>query len=705
MAYSTRCKLASVAAALLAALAIVLIVVFTTMDNGGENLWDTESRLPFSVVPSRYDILLHPDINENSPTCTVKIDIELKEDREWFVVHGKNLVISNATLSGSVDLKEPFEVPKNEWWVIQPAQGSIPKGSYTVTLEFTGSLTRSIVGFYRSSYTNQQGQKRYIATTKFEPTYARLAFPCFDEPAMKASYKVRLVKPASPEYIALSNSDVMANTTDPGTNLTTVEFAETVKMSSYLAAFIVCDFVKSETVSERGVPVNVIARKEQIDNTKEAQYVAKNVVDFYTEYFNISYPMPKIDLIAIPDFVSGAMENWGLITFRETSFLFDPKENSPANQESISETVAHELAHMWFGNLVTMKWWTDLWLNEGFATFMAQKSVAALHKDWDYGDQFVVDTLLSVLKLDAELSSHPVLQEVSSPDQITEIFDTISYDKGSSVILMLEAFMGEEPFKKGLESYLRTHQYNNAETANLWSALQDFAPKGVDVTKVMDTWTRQMGFPLVTVNRNQAGELVLSQKRFLSNHDAKYDPSTSKFGYKWEIPVKYSTSSSKDNELIWLTSDEETVSIPVDASVQWIKLNHNQRAYYRVMYDEQGWAALISALNQKLEQIDAVDRAGLISDAFSLADAEELKYETALELTQYLKNEVSFVPWDAGSTAISTLLQRLPTSEDLMVGLGKAFSLCNDLYSTEHLDCVASLLLEIWENPGSTYCC
>lgn len=628
-------------------------------------------------MPIRYEILLHPDLDAGTFTGTIKADIQLLEDRSWFVIHAKWLNISSVSLgnsAGSIDLKAPEEVPKNEWWVIQPSSAAtIPEGTYTFTVEFSGSLTKGIVGFYRSTHTNAQGETRYIATTKFEPTYARLAFPCFDEPAMKASYKVRLVKPASKDYIALSNSDVLGSVTDSSTNLTTVEFTETVKMSSYLAAFIVCDFVKDqENFTVGGKPVNIYAREQQIANTNEALNVAHSAVNYYAEYFNISYPMPKVDLIAIPDFVSGAMENWGLITFRETSVLFDPKENSKGNQESISETVAHELAHMWFGNLVTMKWWTDLWLNEGFATFMAQKCLNHIRKDegegWDYSNQFIVDTMLSVLKLDSELSSHPVLQEVSSPDQITEIFDTISYDKGSSVIIMLEAFMGEENFRKGLHTYLNTHQYGNAETADLWRSLQDYAPQmpqSLTVAKVMDTWTRQMGFPVVNVTTTGPGKYELSQQRFLSNPEATYDPSTSKYGYKWEIPIRIATSVSKSYQLYWLTSDKEKLEITVDGSAQWIKVNYNQRSYFRVNYDEAGWGALINTLTQDVEKIDAVDRAGLISDAFSLADAKQITYGQALDLTKYLVQEKNLVPWDAASTAITTLRQRLPLSEPL----------------------------------------
>lgn len=672
MGYSTRCKLATVAAAVVVVVAVVLIVVFT-MQGTSENPWDSEIRLPPRVVPIRYDILLHPDIDQQSDnfgnfTGTVNIELEMQENREWFVVHAKYLAITKYSLTntnGSVPMKEPMEVQKNEWWVMRPDGSSFPSGSYTLTLEFAGQLTRGIVGFYQSKYLDASGAQRYIATTKFEPTYARLAFPCFDEPAMKASYKVRLVKPISKEYIALSNSDVKSSSNDLEKNLTTVEFTETVKMSSYLAAFIVCDFEKQNNVIKSGKPVTIYARKEQIGSTSEALNVAVQVVDYYADYFGIEYPMPKVDLIAIPDFVSGAMENWGLITFRETSVLFDPSQNSPGTQESISETTAHELAHMWFGNLVTMKWWTDLWLNEGFATFMAQKSINHIHNDWNYIDQFVVTTLLSILDLDASLSSHPVLQEVSNPDQITEIFDTISYDKGSSVILMLETFMGESNFLKGLKTYLKTHQYSNAETSDLWKALQDYAPGNVNVAKVMDTWTRQMGFPLLTVKRTSANTFSVTQKRFLANPEAKSDSSTSKFGYKWEVPIFYATSLNQDNALVWLYSNQESVEIPASADIAWIKLNYNQRCYYRVNYDDEGWQALIKILTENTEAIKAVDRAGLISDAFSLADAEEIKYKIALDLTKYLVYEKEFVPWYSADTVIRGLLKHLPESEVL----------------------------------------
>ena len=338
-----------------------------------------------------------------------------------------------------------FEYRPNQFWVVEPREQLQP-GNYSVRMEFSGSLTTGNTGFYLSRYTDSNGNQVPIATSKFQPTAARKAFPCFDEPTYKSVFVVSLVRPSGGGYVALSNMPVVGEEGDsPQSGLTTTSFQPSVPMVTYLACFIVCNFEYAEKVSEKhGTRFRVYATPAQRQRVEYSLKVGANITDFFTDYYDLPYPLPKQDMIAIPDFVSGAMEHWGLITYREANLLYDSRESSAANQQRVATVVSHELAHQWFGNLVTLRWWDDLWLNEGFASYMEYKGVSNYHPDWEMEAQFLTSDLHRVLDLDATVNSHPIVQPVTHPDQITEIFDTISYAKGASVLRMLEQFMGEE---------------------------------------------------------------------------------------------------------------------------------------------------------------------------------------------------------------------------------------------------------------------
>ncbi|PNF17921.1 hypothetical protein B7P43_G02198 [Cryptotermes secundus] len=634
--------------------------------------WEADHRLPLDTDPVHYDIFLHPDLNNFTFSGKVVIQINVKNPRSFLLVNTKYLDIFDTRLTKlipaeseretnsttkkfgeerEIKIENAFEYKPNEFWVVLVKNNTeLQPGFYNLHLQFRGNLSGKIVGFYSSTYTDPKTQqKRKIATSKFQPTYARQAYPCFDEPGFKPTFKVRLVRPRY-GYIALSNMDQVNVVDDsPELGLTTVEFRESVPMVTYLSCFIVSDFERLSPVTvSQGFPLSVYSTRAQLNKTKYATQVGVNVIEYYIQYFGIPYPLPKLDLAAIPDFVSGAMEHWGLVTFREVTLLYEEGVSSTANKQRVATVIGHELAHMWFGNLVTLKWWDDLWLNEGFASYVEYKGVNHAQPDWQILDQFLIDDLHPVLMLDASVTSHPIVQTVAHPDEITGLFDTISYSKGASVIRMLEDFMGEEDFKNGITNFLNHFKFGNAVTQDLWNELQE-ARKDVNITRVMDTWTRQMGYPVVTATRDPNGTVTLKQERFLFDQDANITDN-SPYGYRWDVPVTYITSQSKAVSRTWLHSDAASVSIEIPRNATWFKINYHQKGYYRVNYDTKSWEQFIELLKTDLTALDIPDRAHLLDDIFSLAEAGRVSYSLAMDMTRYLTSETEYIPWKVAST-------------------------------------------------------
>ncbi|XP_059482028.1 glutamyl aminopeptidase-like isoform X2 [Neocloeon triangulifer] len=638
--------------------------------------WDTEFRLPKSLSVRHYDLFLHPDIENGTFEGRVRMDLNLGEAQDYLAVHQVGLTVRNAKVEApggaKIALKDAFPAPKNEFFVLLPEQENFQPGEVRVYLDFSGSLQHSdIVGFYTSQYKDEQGNFRKIVSSKFEPTYARRAFPCLDEPDKKAHFTISLVKPKDATWKALSNMDENKVEDGPGDNEKTVFFSSSVKMSTYLACFIVSEFdFETENVVNLDTstfPVSVYGRSDLKSKLIFARDAAKAITEYYIDYFQIGYPLPKLDLIGIPDFVSGAMENWGLITFRETNLLVDEATDAVSNIQQVGSVVAHEIAHMWFGNLVTMKWWDDLWLNEGFASFMEYKSLDFYKKDedWKLLEQFLVMDLQPVMALDAQLSSHPIIQQVSHPDQINALFDTITYSKGCSVIRMLEGILGEDVFQKGVTKYLNRFIYDNAVTTDLWQSMTEAAleaQQSVDVTRVMNTWTLQMGLPVVEIKYNETtGIATLMQKRFFGSPGAEKKslevPKSSPYGYRWDVPLSYIEGSIAGVKTEWFKMEPFTIQIQFDAAkTTWFKFNYKQIGFYRVNYDEKMWGKLIEALKAS-EIAEDTDRSSLIDDVFSLADGSYVTYKQALDLSEYLENETGYISW---STSASKFLKLLP---------------------------------------------
>ncbi|MEQ2240157.1 Endoplasmic reticulum aminopeptidase 2, partial [Ilyodon furcidens] len=443
------------------------------LDDGNLSFPWSRLRLPRYIVPLHYHLLLHPNLTTLSFTGTVQIQIDVQNNTNWVVLHSKGLQISKATildhnLAHLCDQELPvLHNPSHEQIGIFSPKVLSSGQKYFLYIEFEAALAEGFYGFYKSTYITSEGETRNLASTHFEPTSARMAFPCFDEPSFKANFSVRIRR--SPEYISLSNMPVI-KTTQLNRNLLEDQFAPSVTMSTYLVAFIVCDFKSVSATTSSGVKVSIYAAPEKWMQTHYALEVAVKMLDFYEEYFNIRYPLPKQDLIAIPDFQSGAMENWGLTTYRETSLLYDPLTSSISDELWVTMVIGHELAHQWFGNLVTMDWWNDIWLNEGFARYMEYISVEATYPELKV-EEYLLHTCFVAVGHDSLNSSRPISSPAENPTQIKEMFDTVSYNKGACVLHMLRHFLTKEVFQSGIVRYLRKYSYGNAHNQDLWDSL------------------------------------------------------------------------------------------------------------------------------------------------------------------------------------------------------------------------------------------
>jgi puromycin-sensitive aminopeptidase len=500
-------------------------------------------------------------------------------------------------------------------------------GKYTITLTFTGEITRAMNGMYPCFFTDNSVEKKLIAT-QFESHHAREVFPCIDEPEAKATFDLSLVSPK--DETVLANTPIKSQKSvknQPEMILTT--FERTPHMSTYLLAFAYGELDYLEAKTADGVTVRTYATKNNVAFTKFALVVAVKCLDFYNEYFDIPYPLDKCDMLALPDFASGAMENWGLITYREQALLVDPDNTSLSTKQYVAMVVAHELTHQWFGNLVTMKWWTDLWLNEGFATWFEYLAVDHLFPEWKMWTQFAVDEQQQALKLDALEHTHPVEVEVHHPDEIRTIFDTISYSKGASVIHMLYHYLGAKDFQTGLRYYLKKHSYKNTLTSDLWEALQEASEK--PVSKFMDAWTSQSGYPIVSITVN-AKSVTMSQEQFILNPKASKDDSIT-----WPVPLLTNIENLPD------AFSQRTLKIDGD-SFDSLQLNVGGSGFYRTTYNASHLQLLAKQIS--LGHMEPLDRLGILADITEAAKSGKSDAIEALSLLKYYKNEQDNAVWD-----------------------------------------------------------
>lgn len=544
---------------------------------------------------------------------------------------------------------------------------TIPGGSKaTLTQTFAGTLNDNMAGFYRSSYKGKDGSTKYLATTQMEPTDARRAFPCFDEPALKSQFTITLI--ANKELTCLSNMDVVSekevDSKMSGGKKKAVTFNKTPLMSTYLLAFIVGELNCIETNNFR-VPVRVFAPPDRdIEHGRFSLELATRTLDFYEKKFNSEFPLPKMDMVAIPDFSAGAMENWGLVTYRVVDLLFDEKTSGASTKQRVAEVVQHELAHQWFGNLVTMDFWDGLWLNEGFATWMSWYSCNAFYPEWKVWEGYVTDNLQSALSLDSLRSSHPIEVPVKRADEINQIFDAISYSKGSCVLRMISKYLGEETFMEGIRRYLKKHAYGNTQTGDLWAALSDAS--GKELEKVMDTWTKNVGFPVVTVTEDEkAGSIHVKQNRFLRTADVKPEEDKTLFPVFLELRTKEGV-----NRDLTLTSRESDFKVK---DLDFFKLNADHSGIYRTSYSPERLQKLGVAAKQGLLTVE--DRAGMIADAGALAASGYQKTSGILSLLESFKTESEFVVWSEITARIGTLRSAWTFEDEAVRAALKKFQL------------------------------
>ncbi|XP_067278034.1 glutamyl aminopeptidase [Pseudorasbora parva] len=642
--------------------------------NGGWNNF----RLPDYMVPFHYDLHLEPDLNTDIYTGSVSIHLTLTQPsqhlwlhiRETFVTAVPTLQRSGPSGLTSVRVKECFEYTPQEYVVVEAAEQLSVTGTdehYVLTLHFQGWLNGSLVGFYRTTY-QENGVTKKIAATDHEPTDARKSFPCFDEPNKKATYTISITHDSA--YEALSNMPV-ENKNKLSDEKTKTSFKKSVKMSTYLVCFAVHQFRFVERTSKRGIPLRIYAQPLQISTTEYAANVTKIIFDYFEEYFDMVYSIEKLDKIAIPDFGTGAMENWGLITYRETNLLFDENESSSINKQRVASVIAHELVHQWFGNIVTMDWWDDLWLNEGFASFFEYVGVEQAEPDWGMRDIMLINDVFPVMVDDALLSSHPIIVEVSSPAEITSVFDAISYNKGASILRMLEDLLGRDKFRDGCRQYLKTYPFQNAKTADFWKALAD--ESGLPVADIMDTWTKQMGYPVLNLTNTDA-EAKLTQNRFLLDPNADPSQPTTSLGYKWTIPVKCSTFDSKNISFLFDKGQTETVIAGYSPATDGlIKVNKDHMGFYRVNHHDSVWSTIAEQLFTDHKVYDATDRSSYIDDVFAFGRADIVDYGNAFNLTRYLANETEYIVWDRVSTSISYVRDMLADDPVLYPKFQKLF--------------------------------
>ncbi|KAI9809810.1 MAG: hypothetical protein M1825_000243 [Sarcosagium campestre] len=605
--------------------------------------------LPTNVKPTRYDLTLEPDLENFTYVGTVIIDLDVNDDSTSIALNTLDLDIHNAKVTSGGDLissSPDVSYSADSQTTTVSFHKTIPAGEKAqLTLSFKGTLNDKMAGFYRSSY-EKDGSKHYIATTQMEPTDARRAFPCFDEPALKAAFDITLV--ADKHLTCLSNMDVASETevtsTLTGAKKKAVKFNRSPLMSTYLLAFIVGELKSIETNAFR-VPVRVFVTPDKdVEHGRFSLDLAAKTLEFYEKTFNSKFPLPKMDMVGIPDFSAGAMENWGLITYRVVDVLFDEKTSGASTKERVAEVVQHELAHQWFGNLVTMDFWDGLWLNEGFATWMSWYSCNKFYPEWKVWQSYVTDNLQSALALDSLRSSHPIEVPVKRADEINQIFDAISYSKGSCVLRMISQYLGEDVFMEGIRRYLKKHAYGNTQTGDLWAALSDAS--GKDVGKVMEIWTKNVGYPVVTVTEDESSKSIhVKQNRFLRTSDVTPEEDKTIF----PVFLGLRTKDGVDED-VTLTTREANFKLP---SLDFFKVNADHSGIYRTSYTPERLEKLGRAARQGLLTVE--DRAGMIADAGALAASGYQKTSGLLALLTGFDSESEFVVWDEILTRIAAI--------------------------------------------------
>ncbi len=551
-------------------------------------------RLPEVARPDNYKLTFAPDLEKAKFEGDETITLRLLKPTSEITLNAVDIDFHEVTVtSGGRTQKAKVTPEKEKEMVVLSVEKPLAAGPVTVHITYSGILNNEMRGLYLGK--DDHGRK--YAASQFEATDARRAFPSFDEPDYKATFDITAV--VDKDHVAISNYKVVSDTPGPGEKHT-VKFATTAKMSSYLAALVVGNFEYIEG-SVDGIPIRVYSTPGKKEMGKFALDATENIVGYYDKYFGIKYPYGKLDLIGLPDFSAGAMENVGCITFREVILLIDEKQGSIDLKKTIASVTAHEIAHMWFGDLVTMKWWDDIWLNEGFATWMETKPVAKWKPEWNYNLDDVSGTG-GTLNVDSLANTRPIHQAAETPAQIQELFDGIAYGKAASVLRMLESYLGEETFRAGVNAYLKEHQYANATADDFWDAQAKISKKPVD--KIMPTWVKQAGVPIVNVKAQCSGNstsVTLTQQRYYVDR-AKFEAGNDQL---WQIPLCLRGSANgKEAKCELMTKKEETLTLPGCST--WVLTNGGATGYYRTAFSADAVRALATDAETKLTPAERI---------------------------------------------------------------------------------------------------
>ncbi|XP_048529970.1 aminopeptidase M1-C-like isoform X2 [Triticum urartu] len=596
---------------------------------GSADQFRGKARLPSFAAPRRYELFLRPDLVACTFSGSVAISVAVSAPTRFLVLNALDLSVNRASIR--FQALEPTEVVffKDDGLLVLGFAKQLPLGEGLLKMDFNGTLNDQMRGFYRSKY-QYKGKERNMAVTQFESVDARRCFPCWDEPAFKAKFKLTLEVPS--ELVALSNMPV-ANATFAGP-IKTVRYQESPPMSTYLVAIVVGLFEYVEGMTTKGTRVRVYTQIGKSNQGKFALDVGVKSLNLYKDYFDTPYPLPKLDMIAIPDFAAGAMENYGLVTYREVALLFDDKSSSASSKQSVAITVAHELAHQWFGNLVTMEWWTHLWLNEGFATWMSHLAVDSFFPQWNIWTQFL-DSTTTALRLDSLEASHPIEVEIHHASEVDQIFDAISYDKGASVIRMLQSYLGAERFQKAMASYMKKYAYSNAKTEDLWAVLEK--ETGEPVKDLMTTWTKQKGYPVINA-KIKGNDIEIEQAQFLLDGSSGSG--------MWIVPITSGCGAydTQKKFLLKLKRDKLVTGSQCGDRKKggnfWTKLNINGTGFYRVKYDDELAAALQNALETK--KLSLMDKIGIVDDLYALSIARQQTFASLLRLLYGYRGEADY---------------------------------------------------------------
>jgi aminopeptidase N len=576
-------------------------------------------RLPQSVIPEHYQLKLTPHLKTATFTGSEKIDVLLKEPQSAITLNAAQINFKNVTanLHGQM-LKATVTQDAQKQQATFHFGQTLPAGPLNLSIAYTGILNGQLRGFYLS-----KTKRRNYAVTQFEPTDARRAFPSWDEPAFKATYSVTLV--VNKGDTAISNTNIISDTPGPVPGKHSIKFATTPKMSTYLVAFLVGDFQCTSGASD-GVPIRVCATPDKVQYTRYALNIAEYVLHYYDTYFGIKYPMPKLDLIAIPDFEAGAMENFGAITYRETDLLIDPATASLGAKARVGVVVAHEMAHQWFGDMVTMKWWNNIWLNEGFATWMENKPIAAMHPEWQM-KQVAATSLNAILNLDAQRTTRTIRANANTPDEINEMFDGITYGKAAAMLDMVEHYEGVQTFRQGVHNYLKAHMYANADAQDFWNA--QTAVSHMPINKIMESFVAQPGVPLVTFSNPENGTVAVSQERFFLNPKVK----TSR-AQTWYIPVCFKTGDG-GSHCDLLSGSQQTLKVP---QAPFLFGNAGGLGYYRSSYPQSVYAKILDNVETGLTP---EERISFIGDEWAKVRANTAPVGQYLNLVSAVRNDQS----------------------------------------------------------------